>query len=192
MKKALFLSMALMLVASSAFAQAGGTIELVDKFSGLCYINAPSSGFSMISVIHGGIGGASGSEFALDYSEVPGVTYVFTTTLLGTAVGDLSHGAGYKANYGGCIPGPSITFAEFGIMGSWDPCSWIRFTIHPASQGLVAYDCADTEQVACGAGIALGGDETCVSCLHGGLPLTCPGAVPVLDETWGAIKNLYQ
>ena len=180
MKKALMLSMALMLVASSAFAQAGGTIELVEKFSGLCYINAASSGFSTISVLHN-VAAATASEYSIDWSNAVGAAYLFQTVLIGLNIGTHAPGDGYSAAYGACINGPSINHAEFGLNGAWGPCSYLEVVNHAISGKLVGVDCGNAEQPAAGAKLWLGGDDVaCGGCL-----------VPVQEKTWGEIKSLY-
>ena len=181
MKRSVLIAIAIISIASLAFAQGGSIGVFADPGGTACnFVDAGS--LVQVYFFHVNHIGATASQWKLDLGGLPwmhlGDTWNVPTTI-GSSVFGISLG------YGGCLPAPSyLGVANF--FGSVSPvCSTIQIVPDPlAPTGTIeSVDCTlpqPIKYVATGGTGILNSDGTC----------NCN--IPVEETTWGGVKALYQ
>jgi len=190
MKKALLLTIAILCVASLAFAQAGaGSVGVfADPAGTVCNLYDSAPGLFLAYVVHVYAPGATASQFrvtsnnAMTYlSEAVTAPYIKIGTCAGPS------GFGCAIAYGGCYPSPiMILTLQYFASGISPQCSYFKvepdISVTPPKADVLATDCASPPNLL----IATGGTA------YINPNATCECDVPVEETSWGQIKSLYK
>jgi len=186
MKKALLMTMALVLIAIPAAAQQGYLGLFGDPQGENCFLLDNVPGLVSVYVVHMDSPGASAAEFMVDLgtqqmvflADVPTPGYVtIGTSTTGVAIG-----------YAGCVASPNVVLRmDFFANGLSAPCSVIELLENPDSGQIQVVDCeADGYNLVPveGRGMFINPNENCEDC----------GLVPVGTEqnTWGSLKSIFR
>jgi hypothetical protein len=183
MKKALLLSLVMVLGASVAVAQPGAIGTFADMQALDCNVVDAAAGLLDIWVVHVLTGGSTGNEFS---SPVPacmvGASYLAWAPEFGVAIGNPVIGGGTSTGYGACLVGP-IAVGKISFFGGGlsQPCCEYPILPNANTGQLVSVDCVPQAVPATGLSNTVNGNETC----------DC-ATVPTHDATWGKVKSLYQ
>jgi hypothetical protein len=180
MKRSVLIAIALISIASLAFAQAGSIGLFADPGGTACTFTDTGS-LVQVYYFHLNVPGATASQWRLDLGGLPWVHLGDTMnfpTVIGTSIGGISIG------YGGCFPAP-IALGVSNFFGSVAPtCSMISIVADPASLS------GEIEGVDCGTPalkvFPTGGSG------YVNADASCECNIPVEETTWGGVKALYQ
>ena len=181
MKKAALLTIAMLCVASLAFAQ-GGSIGIFGDIGGTdCNVYDLAPGLLSVYVVHVNTAGATASQFAAPTPAcMAGATYLSDSSPFAVVIG--SSQTGVAIGYGGCFASPIhlLTIQYFGS-GLTSPCCYFEVVADPliASGQIEVVDCAENLIFATGGVGIVNPDGTCL----------CD--VPTQDTTWGKVKTLF-
>jgi hypothetical protein len=181
MKKALLLTLVLMLGATMAFAQAGSLGIFADPAGASCNLVAgPASGLALFYVVHVFTPGATGSEYSapkpacLTLAQWLSDSNAFPVTVGNSQIG-------VSVGYGTCRAAPILVQTlQYFILGPNPTCCRYPVLPHPVNGGPNVVDCADNLLVATGG-------QGIINSVVG----QCVCDVPVQDTTWGSVKALY-
>ena len=181
MKKVLLLTLAIMICASMAFAQAGGIGLYLDNpgFSTCDYVDAAAA-LVPVYVVHVYNPGATASQF-MAVNGGHGCT--FTGEIMAVPVSIGSTQTGLSASYGACIGGNVlIATMNYFCMGAAPPCSYIEIVVDPAAPSgtIEIIDCSFVKQIGVGSKMYFNPDGTCGTC-----------GLPTNESSWGQIKAIY-
>ncbi len=187
MKKALLLTICLMLAGTMAFAQPPGSIGVFADTGGLiCDIYDAAPGLITLYVVHVYSPGATASQFRLDcttYNPGAGWTHLGETYPYTAVIGNTQTGVAIA--YGYCVPSPNLltTINYFGS-GLAQTCAFCQIVDDPGAvpPGIYVADCADPPNVvaATGGTLMINPDETCYC------------NIPAEETSWGQLKALYK
>jgi hypothetical protein len=182
MKRLLLLTVLSLLVAGTAFSQAGSIGLFPDAAGTVCdFVDA--GGLVQVHYYHGIHTGATASQWMLDLNGLPWVhlgDQIQFPTVIGTSITGISIG------YGNCQAAPTYLGVS-NFFGSNAPtCSSIRIVADPASLSgeIEGVDCATPANKTYPTGMLqmVNADPGC----------SCPGWSPVESSTWGSVKALYR
>lgn len=183
MKKALLITMALVLIAIPAAAQQGYIGLFGDPNGENCFAFDTIPGLLNVYVVHMDSPGSSASQFAVDTSGAPYLTYLSDTSVFATTIG--TSPAGVSIGYGGCLTSPiHILTLNFFATGISDPCSVLRVIEDPTVGAILSVDCELALVEVTGRGLFINPNENCENC----------GDIPVGTEqnTWGSLKSIFR
>jgi hypothetical protein len=179
MKRSVLIAIALISIASLAFAQAGSIGLFADSGGTSCNFSALSGGFIQIHYYHLNAN-ATASQFRLDIAGQPW-NFFGDNWQFATVIGQSTNGV--SIGYGGCQSAPIyLGVTSFGVGADAPACTMISIVPDPAalSGQIEAVDCTSTKVFPTGGAGILNSDGTC----------DCN--VPVEETTWGGVKALYQ
>jgi len=184
MKKVVFLAMAVVFVASMAFAQAGSVGVFADPMGLNCnLVDQAPMGLKQYMVVHVYTTGATAVQYR---AKVPvcmtatGAMWLSDTNMFAVAVGNSQIGIGIA--YGSCKVGPIHTqIINVFAMGTTPACCrWIVDADPNVTSGKIeGSDCAFVVFNPTGGQAFINPN------------LTCQCNVPAQDTTWGQVKSLY-
>ncbi len=180
MKKALLLTLVLMLGASMAFAQAGSIGIFADPAATNCNLVAMAQGLGAYYIVHVNTPGAVGCEYSAPKPACMTLaSYLSDTNVFPVSIGNSQ--TGISVGYGVCKVSPILvqTISYF-ILGPNPTCCRYYVLPHPINGGPNVVDCADNLLIATGG-------QGIVNSVVG----QCECNVPVQDTTWGSVKALY-
>jgi hypothetical protein len=184
MKRALLLSVCLLVVASIAFAQPGSIGLFADPGGTSCNVTDAAPGLLLVYVVHVLSPGATASQFAVAWDPCFLVTYL-SEAVTPPYIGIGNSQAGIAIAYGSCIPSPAmiLTLQFFGS-GITSPCCFMHVIADPTATppGIYVTDCASPPNL-----LTATGGEAIVN-----PDPSCNCNVPVEETSWGQIKSLYQ
>lgn len=182
MKKVLLLTLAMMICASMAFAQAGGIGIYTDGAYTNCSLTAVAPGLYPVYVVHVLCPGATASQFKV----VPGGGWdcTFTGEIIAVPVSIGSSLGGLSASYGGCrASNVLISTLNWFCMGTTPACAYLEVAPDPAAPS------GNIEVVNC-AFVKLFGVGSMMFANPGG-GCSRPCGLPTQDSSWGQIKSIY-
>lgn len=178
MKKALLLTIVLMLGASMAFAQQGSVGIFKDGAGTNCNLDDKVPGLTPYYVVHVYTTGSTACQYSAPKPACLLATYLSDTNPFPVTVG--SSQTGVSVGYGTCRVGPihvqTISYFTQGMTGA---CCYYPVLPDPAVGVIGTVDCAFNP------GVATGGKGIVNS------NATCDCNVPAEDTTWGGVKALY-
>jgi len=180
MKKVLLLTVAMMLVASMAFAQ-GGHIGLYADVAGTdCFVVDAVPGLVFVYVIHELAPGTTAAQWRVqNNSAMSYLGFSLAPTFL--MLGDPSTGA--AISYGACLASPiAVGTLQYFASGVSAPCTSLQVVPDPTaiSGTIEVVDCALIKHIGTGGIAIVNSDATC-HCLID----------PVEETTWGRLKSFY-
>jgi len=180
MKKVLLLTMALLVVSSMAFAQAGylGIYDTPD--GGNCdLVNIPVNVATFYVVHHATV--STGAQWMAENLNPSLLLLTSAVNPAFVSVGDPA--TGVSVGYGGCLRGPIHVYTLTYFNQAFETCIPLSIVADPLaiSGKIEVYDCAFNMHVANGETSYLNGDGSC-PCL---IPL------PTEETSWGRVKALY-
>jgi hypothetical protein len=180
MKRSVLIAIALISIASLAFAQAGSIGVFADAGGTSCNF-IDTAGLVQVHFYHLNVPGATASQWRLDVTAA-GWSHLGDMmnfpTVIGTSVGGISVG------YGGCFPAPiNLGMANFfGTAAA--ACTMVSIVPDPASLS------GEIEGVDCGVPAVKVFPTGGVGYVNA--DVTCECNIPVEETTWGGVKALYQ
>lgn len=184
MKRIVLLSLSVLVVASTAFAQNPGTIKIFnaqDPTSDCRLTDAP--GVVTAYVYHVGSDGTTASQWALQSNGGAALTWLADTNQFPLVIGNTQSGIAFS--YGACLSGDiHLTNVLYSGAGLSTPCSTIDVVNDPnaPSGNIEGVDCSAVKVFPAGEGAIIGGDNATCPCVF----------TPVETKSWGAIKALYE
>jgi hypothetical protein len=180
MKKALLLTLVLMLGATMAFAQAGSIGIFANMAATDCNLAAAVQGLAAYYVVHVNTPGAVGCEYAAPKPACMTLAqYLSDTNPFPVTIGNSQ--TGVSIGYGTCRVAPiHVQTISYFILGPNPTCCRYFVLPHPINGGPNMVDCQDNLLIATGG-------QGIVNMVHG----ECVCDVPVQDTTWGQVKALY-
>jgi hypothetical protein len=176
MKRSVLIVLALMLVASMAFAQNGSIMVFSDIGASDCNWSDAAPALQPVYIFHMYSPGATGSEWMLTapatwshLGDQPDFALVIGSSVAGASVS-------YETCLAGNFKLMTVNFFGSGLEGA---CTLFSIGAAPGKTGVQVIDCAD------GRGFPPGGAGIVNS------DGTCDCSVPVNETTWGGIKALY-
>jgi hypothetical protein len=176
MKRSVLVALALMLIASMAFAE--DIMVFSDAAGTNCNFTDAAGGFALVYMYHMFSPGATASEFMLvrpaGWTLLGGIPEY--TLTIGTPE------AGCAISYEACKTGNFWIYQNNYLGdGSSPTCSnTLYITAAPDKPGVQVINCAEGREYSNGGAGVVNGDGTC----------DCN--VPVEETTWGKVKSLYQ
>jgi hypothetical protein len=180
MKKALLLTLVLMVSASMAFAQGGSVGIFADTGGTNCNLSDMLPGLCPYYVVHVYHAGAAASQFSAPKPACFLGIWLSDTAVFPVTIG--SSQAGVAIGYGTCQAAPThvLTINMF-CQGLTGPCCRYPVLADPNVPS------GQIEVVLCDNSLVYGtGGEGIVNS-----NATCNCDVPVQDSTWGKVKSLY-
>jgi hypothetical protein len=180
MKKALLLTLVLMVSASMAFAQGGSVGIFADTGGTNCNLADATAGLCAYYVVHVYHAGAAASQFAAPKPACHMGTFLSDTAVYPVTIGGSQ--AGVAIGYGTCQAAPThvLTMNVFCMGLTGQCCRWPVVADPNVPSGQI-------EIVLCDNSLVFGtGGEGIVNSNP-----TCNCDVPVQDSTWGKVKSLY-
>ena len=181
--KLAMLTMIVLLLASPALSQYGGSIGLfADEYGMQCNLMDPFFQPVSIYIIHMYTPGATGSQFRVE--QTPGMNMMYLSFVVPAYIiyfGDPF--TGMQVAYGGCYPAPILIMRlDYLGQGMSSPCSYVRIVDHvtTAPSGIFSVDCNSNL-------LPVSGGELVVNPTY-----ECDCNVPNENSSWGQIKSLYQ
>jgi hypothetical protein len=186
MKKFVLTVMAVVAIASPAFAQSGDISSYSDAAGTSCNITDASVSVLSVYLLHKHTSGATASQFTVTPAGGAVLTYLSVAEApgmlrIGNANDDMS------LAYGGCITGDFL-IATVTYLGSGTsaPCS--RITLTPAPSSAIPGELAMVDCASPSGNLAVPGNGVAIINPN----VTCQCDVPVQAKTWGSIKALYR
>lgn len=181
MKKALLLTLVLMLGASMAFAQGGSIGVFADPAGSSCNLTDAAPGLLSFYAVHVLTPGATASQFSAPKPAcMASATYLSDTGVFPVTIGNSQNGV--AIGYGACLAAPIhvLTINFFGS-GLTPACCYYGVFADPnlASGQIEVVDCAENLIYATG-GVGIVNPNA-----------TCQCDVPVQDTTWGKVKSIF-
>jgi hypothetical protein len=181
MKKLLLISLALLFVSSTAFAQAGAIGLFVDNPGFVdCTADDIAPALIPIYVVHHLTPGATASQFMV--VQMAGFNCTYTGEIIHVPVSIGSTLTGISVSYGGCMPAPIlIATINWFCMGTSPTCSYLEVVPDVAAPTgtIEVVDCAFTKLIGTGGVVNFNNDGSC-DCYD-----------PVRNTSWGGVKALY-
>jgi len=186
MRRIALVALGMLLVASMAFAQSGTVGMYADQAGNACFINPQPAGLMTTYMVHVGGASATGVGFMLiTGGGFTGTIFIGSITPPFLAAGTLM--GGMNIGYGACTANPIMFFTILWTTTGADPaCAYVKVVDNPATTfaGVEVNDCALPYANSLHAPdftFWTGGDEgACGTCFN-----------PVLKQSWGKIKALY-
>jgi hypothetical protein len=181
MKKALLLTLVLMLSASMAFAQGGSIGIYADPAGASCNISDTVAGLLSFYAVHALTPGATASQFAAPQPACFPATFLSDSPAFPVAIGGSQ--TGIAIAYGACLAAPiHVLTIQYFASGITPPCCYYPVVPDPnlPSGQIEVVDCAETIVFATGGVGIINPDATC----------DCD--VPTQDTTWGKVKSIFQ
>jgi len=181
MKKALLLTVFLMLGATLAFAQAGSIGIFANPAATDCNLVAgPASGLALYYIVHVNTPGAVGCEYAAPKPTCMSLAqWLSDSNAFPVTLGNSQ--TGVSVGYGTCRVAPILVQTlQYFVLGPNPTCCRYPVLPHPINGGPNVVDCADNLL------IATGGQG-----IINAVPGQCMCNVPVESTTWGQMKALY-
>lgn len=186
MKRALLLSVCLLVVASMAFAQTGSIGLFADPGATSCDVYDAAAGLVLVYVVHVFTPGATASQFMVTGSGT--MTYLSEAVTapfikIGTCAGPGATGCAIA--YGACVGSPNMILTlQYFASGTTPACDLIQVVADPSATppGIYVTDCADPPLL-----LTATGGTAIVNPVEG-----CFCNVPVEETSWGQIKSLYR
>ena len=181
MKKALLLTLVLMVSATKAFAQGGSVGMFADMGGTDCNLTDAAPGLASYFAVHVYHAGATACQFSAPMPAcMIGATYLSDTAVFGVTIGNSQ--TGVAIGYGTCQGAPThVLTINYFAGGATTACC--RYPVLPdpnVVSGLIeVVDCTNALISATGGMGIINPDQTCF----------CD--VPVEDSTWGQVKALY-
>jgi hypothetical protein len=184
MKRALLLSVCLLVVSSLAFAQTGSIGLFADPGGTSCDLQDALPGLYSVYVVHVFTPGATGAQFMVTWDPCMLMTYLSETVTppylqIGTSL------TGTAIAYGACVGSPNmITTLQFFAQALTGPCCMMHVVADPTEipPGIYVTNCDDPPLK-----LSATGGEAYIN--NDG---SCPCDVPTEETSWGQIKSLYQ
>lgn len=183
MKKALVLSIGVLLCASTAYGQAGHIGLFADSLSfSNCELVDDQMAVVPIYIVHKGLLGATACQFMVAPGGGFDCTYLASTNRFQTTIGDPLMGV--AVSYGSCLMPDILLITMIWFCEGLSPvCSWLEVVPHPASPtGTIDIVLCAGLLPATGGIMAVNNDGSC----------DCGGWHPVDETTWGRVKSLYR
>jgi hypothetical protein len=181
MKRIVLVSIALLAIATSVFAQAGAVMLWGDAGFTTCNVVNPV-GLATVYMTHEGHPGATAIQFAL--SDDTGVlAWVADQNQFPLALGNTQ--TGYATTYGGCVAGQiHIVNVLYTVAGAPAACTGITVVPDPAALTgeIEAVNCSQVKVFPNASFLSFNEDGSCV----------CGEITPVEESSWGRVKALYQ
>jgi hypothetical protein len=189
MKKVLLLSLAVMLIASTAFGQAGFIGLWSDAGASNCFADASIFGIVTIYVIHMNTPGASGAQFLVVDDAGLAPTFWLSDSYTAGVFNIANSHAGLALSYNACVVSPfqSMVMSYF-AQSTTTPCVKTEVIPDPAaaSGNIDIPDCTAPIPVKLkGGGSILYWNGNNTDC-------PCGPVVGVEETSWGQIKSLYR
>ena len=182
MKKVALLTVAMLCVASLAFAQAGSIGIYGDALGTDCYISDSIPGLLNVYVVHVNTPAATASQFSVPTPACFLAPFLSSSSPFPVAIGNPA--TGIAIGYGGCFTGPiHVLTLQYFAQGLTGPCCFIDVFPDVTLSDIQVVDCASNLLAATALNGVVNGDGSC-EC---GIPPT----VPTQDTTWGQMKALY-
>jgi hypothetical protein len=180
MKKTLLITLALMLSASMAFAQAGSIGIFADVAGTDCNLADAVPGLITYQIVHVNTPCATACQFAAPAPACLLATYLSDAQVFPVTVGNSQ--TGVSIGYGSNLAGPiNVLGISFFAQGLTPPCCYYPVVGDPNIGGLIQMvDCEGTTLLATGGTGIVNPDATC----------QCN--VPTQDTTWGKVKSIFQ
>ena len=183
MKKVLLLTLAIMVCASMAFAQAGAIGIYADN-PGFVVCDYMDTAAALVPVyfVHKLCPGATASQFMVLPGGGFNCTYTGEVIHVPTAIGNLQ--AGLSAAYGGCLASDIlIATMNWFCMGASPVCASLTVVADPAAPTgtIEVVDCAFAKHTGQGSNFYMNPDVTCA----------CGIITPTQETSWGQIKSIY-
>jgi hypothetical protein len=182
MKRALLLSLGIILASGLAYGQAG-FIGLFTDFGYTDCSLVDTPGEVSVFAIHKASAGATASQFRIAVDPGMTCTTVEVINNFPTTLGDPA--SGISISYGFCYPSDILLFTwVFSCSGTSAPCSIMEVVPDPAAASgtIEVFDCNQFKLVGGGGIMYVNPDGSC----------DCGEVVPSEDTSWGQIKSLYQ
>ena len=184
MKKVLLLTLAIMICASMAFAQAGGIGLYVDAGTYVaCDYTDTGNALVPVYVVHKLCPGATASQWMLVAGVGFNCTYTGEIIALPTSIGSTQ--SGISIAYGGCLGATNLLLAtvNYFCMGISPTCASLEIVADPAAPtGLIeVIDCAFVKHQGVGSMLFINNDGSCGR----------PCGLPTNETSWGQIKSMY-
>jgi hypothetical protein len=184
MKKALLLSLVLLVGASMAFAQGGSVGIFSDQAGTSCNLPDAVPGLTTYYIVHVYTTGATACQFVAKKPTCVTATYLSDTAPFPVTIGNSQ--VGISIGYGTCRVGPIYVLGiNYFTTGTTPACCYYKVTCDPlgvdacASGNIDIVDCAFQSALAtAGTGIV-------------NANMTCNCNVPANETTWGGVKALY-
>lgn len=188
MKKALLLTVAIVCVASIAFAQPGYLGVYSDPGGTNCTGLDLPNGFLPLYVIHQATAGAGALQAGVQASFPAGLIHLGETSPYATTIGSMwvhDEGLGGSVAFGACVGSPNLVKTiNVLTLGFSPPCSSICAVVDPSAlTGTIEIvDCGNNKLVGAGACMWINTNGTCNVCVP---------PVPTEESSWGRLKALY-
>jgi len=181
MRRTLLISLAIVCVTSTAFAQ-GGTLGVYADPQGIdCHPQDTVVGLCTYYVVHTNIAGATASQFKAAQPICHLATYLSDTAIFPVTIGNSQ--TGVAVGYGACLLSPiDVLHLNFFCAQITPPCCAYSVTPDPnvASGKIEVVDCVNALLFGTGATTYVNGNQIDCSCI-----------VATEETTWGAVKSIY-
>lgn len=182
MKKALVLSVAILLYAGVVFGQAGAIGLYVDTpaYAQCDFIDAAPA-LVAIFAVHKFCPGATGSQWMVVSGGGFACSYVGEIPPMGAAG---SSQTGISISYGGCVPCDVLLVTiNYYCTGTSPPCAYLEVVADPSrpTGDIIAVGCDFVQYPAPGARLYINPDGSCSPC-----------GIATRETNWGKVKALYQ
>jgi hypothetical protein len=189
MRTWILMILGLLLIAMPAAGQdpAAGYIGLFADPEGTDCAAFDLPGLLLVYVVHMDTPGATGSQFAIDYSGAPDLTFLSEAYPVGIALGTIDGPDGVSIGYGDCLTSPlHIATISFFASGLSAPCSTLRVIPAPSKEEILVVDCEFPSNflIATGQGMYINPNQDCPDCTE--------GTVATETNSWGNLKSLYR
>jgi len=181
MKKALLLSLAIVCIASMAFAQGGTLGVYADPQGNNCYPQDIVAGLCTYYVVHTNIAGATASQFRAAQPACMLAVYLSDTAVYPVTIGNSQ--AGVAVGYGACLLSPiDVLHINYFCQALTPPCCAYPVTPDPnvVSGKIEVVDCVNALLFGTGGTTYVNGND-----------VDCPCTVATEETTWGAVKSIY-
>ena len=183
MKRIVLVSIAVLALATTVFAQDGRVMLYIDAGFTTCNANAPT-GLITVYVVHDMHPGATAIQYSLTENTGGALFYIADQTQLPLNLGDSQ--TGIATTYGGCFTGAvHVLNVLYQIMSDPPACTGITVSpdprlIPPAK--IQSVDCNQVFKFPNASFLSFNDDGSC----------QCGEIVPVEATNWGRVKALYQ
>jgi hypothetical protein len=180
--KTLLLSLALLAASAlGAFAQAGSIGVFRDPGGSDCHLGDKTAGVTSFYIVHVGVTGAMGSQYAAPKPPCFTATYLSDANVFPVTIGNSQ--SGVSIGYGTCRSSPiHLQTISFFTQALTQPCCRYFVVAHPGAESgdIEMVDCLDTILAASSVIAVVNGSDTC----------PC-GGPPKDVSSWGKVKTLY-